>query len=265
MAVEIKVPSVGESITRGHHLRAGSSRTATASRPNEPVCRAGDRQGDHRKCAAPPPACCTSRSPEGQTVAIGAVDRQRRSTGEPPPPAADPRRRARPARRRTQAAQGRPPPQPAPAERCRLSPAARRLARRRASTPARSPPLGPRRPRHQGGRARTSGAAAGPPPPPEHRPPHREAPSAACPVAAAATGRGRARRETRQRMTPIRQRIAERLLAAQQNAAILTTFNEADLSRRHGPAGQVQGDASRRSTASAWASCASSSRRASRR
>ena len=38
-------------------------------------------------------------------------------------------------------------------------------------------------------------------------------------------------RETRQRMTPIRARIAERLLAAQQSAAILTTFNEADLSR----------------------------------
>src|SRR6202000_1084273 len=38
-------------------------------------------------------------------------------------------------------------------------------------------------------------------------------------------------RETRQRMTPIRARIAERLLAAQQNAAILTTFNEADMSR----------------------------------
>ena len=37
-------------------------------------------------------------------------------------------------------------------------------------------------------------------------------------------------RETRQRMTTIRQRIAERLLAAQQNAAILTTFNEADMS-----------------------------------
>jgi 2-oxoglutarate dehydrogenase E2 component (dihydrolipoamide succinyltransferase) len=37
-------------------------------------------------------------------------------------------------------------------------------------------------------------------------------------------------RESRQKMTPIRQRIAERLLAAQQNAAILTTFNEADLS-----------------------------------
>jgi 2-oxoglutarate dehydrogenase E2 component (dihydrolipoamide succinyltransferase) len=31
-------------------------------------------------------------------------------------------------------------------------------------------------------------------------------------------------------MSPIRQRIAERLLAAQQNAAILTTFNEVDMS-----------------------------------
>src|SRR5207302_6588509 len=37
-------------------------------------------------------------------------------------------------------------------------------------------------------------------------------------------------REVRQRMSPIRQRIAERLLAAQQSAAILTTFNEVDMS-----------------------------------
>lgn len=37
-------------------------------------------------------------------------------------------------------------------------------------------------------------------------------------------------RESRQRMTPFRQRIAERLLHAQQSSAILTTFNEADMS-----------------------------------
>src|SRR5262249_50101311 len=37
-------------------------------------------------------------------------------------------------------------------------------------------------------------------------------------------------RETRQRMSAVRARIAERLLAAQQGAAILTTFNEVDLS-----------------------------------
>jgi len=38
-------------------------------------------------------------------------------------------------------------------------------------------------------------------------------------------------RETRVPMTPIRKRIAERLLAARQQTAMLTTFNEADLSR----------------------------------
>jgi 2-oxoglutarate dehydrogenase E2 component (dihydrolipoamide succinyltransferase) len=39
------------------------------------------------------------------------------------------------------------------------------------------------------------------------------------------------RRQTRKRMTPLRFRIAERLLQVQQGAAILTTFNEADMSR----------------------------------
>jgi 2-oxoglutarate dehydrogenase E2 component (dihydrolipoamide succinyltransferase) len=38
-------------------------------------------------------------------------------------------------------------------------------------------------------------------------------------------------KETRVRMTPIRKRIAERLLAARQQTAMLTTFNEADMSR----------------------------------
>ena len=38
-------------------------------------------------------------------------------------------------------------------------------------------------------------------------------------------------RETRTPMTPIRRRIAERLMAARQQTAMLTTFNEADMSR----------------------------------
>jgi len=38
-----------------------------------------------------------------------------------------------------------------------------------------------------------------------------------------------ARRTTRQKLSPIRRRIAERLVAAQQQAALLTTFNEVDL------------------------------------
>jgi 2-oxoglutarate dehydrogenase E2 component (dihydrolipoamide succinyltransferase) len=37
-------------------------------------------------------------------------------------------------------------------------------------------------------------------------------------------------RQTRRKMTPLRQRIAQRLIAAQHEAAMLTTFNEADMS-----------------------------------
>ncbi len=48
-------------------------------------------------------------------------------------------------------------------------------------------------------------------------------------------------RETRQRMSGLRQRIAQRLVEAQQTAAILTTFNEADMSRVMRAAHPVQG------------------------
>jgi 2-oxoglutarate dehydrogenase E2 component (dihydrolipoamide succinyltransferase) len=51
--------------------------------------------------------------------------------------------------------------------------------------------------------------------------------AATVPVSAAATGEGRT--EQRVPMTRIRQRIAERLLQSQANAAILTTFNEVNM------------------------------------
>ncbi|MBU1213747.1 MAG: 2-oxoglutarate dehydrogenase complex dihydrolipoyllysine-residue succinyltransferase [Gammaproteobacteria bacterium] len=54
-----------------------------------------------------------------------------------------------------------------------------------------------------------------------------QAKPAAAPVSAAATGEGRT--EQRVPMTRIRQRIAERLLQSQANAAILTTFNEVNM------------------------------------
>jgi 2-oxoglutarate dehydrogenase E2 component (dihydrolipoamide succinyltransferase) len=50
-------------------------------------------------------------------------------------------------------------------------------------------------------------------------------------IVASATSPESGRRETRQRMSGLRQRIAERLVEAQRAAAILTTFNEADMSR----------------------------------
>lgn len=51
--------------------------------------------------------------------------------------------------------------------------------------------------------------------------------AAAAPVAAAATG---GRNEERVRMTRLRQTIAKRLKSAQDNAALLTTFNDVDMS-----------------------------------
>ncbi len=55
-------------------------------------------------------------------------------------------------------------------------------------------------------------------------------PPSAVPVDAAAAPVDPGARQTRRRMSALRQRIAERLVAAQRDAAILTTFNEMDMS-----------------------------------
>jgi len=52
---------------------------------------------------------------------------------------------------------------------------------------------------------------------------------APAPAAAPAAPRTPGQREERVKMTPLRKRVAERLLSAQNNAAILTTFNEVDM------------------------------------
>lgn len=49
-------------------------------------------------------------------------------------------------------------------------------------------------------------------------------------------------RVTRKRMTPLRKRIAEQLVSAQRNAAILTTFNECDMSALMNLRKQLQDD-----------------------
>jgi len=66
--------------------------------------------------------------------------------------------------------------------------------------------------------------------PPVSPPPAEMRPVGAPPAAAPATARAAGERETRVRMTRLRRRIAERLKAAQDTAAMLTTFNEIDMS-----------------------------------
>ncbi|PZA07807.1 MULTISPECIES: 2-oxoglutarate dehydrogenase complex dihydrolipoyllysine-residue succinyltransferase [unclassified Meiothermus] len=102
----------------------------------------------------------------------------------------------------------------------RTMPAAERLMAQTGLTPAQVEPSGP------GGRIlkedvqRAAQAAPAPTPQPAQ-------PSAApAPIIAPPAGE---RRDEVVPMTPIRRRIAERLLAAKQNTAMLTTFNEADM------------------------------------
>jgi len=69
---------------------------------------------------------------------------------------------------------------------------------------------------------------ASPPPPPLAGPaPTAARPPSLPPNAPAASPAGR---QTRRKLTPLRQRIAERLVASQHEAAMLTTFNEVDMS-----------------------------------
>ena len=63
---------------------------------------------------------------------------------------------------------------------------------------------------------------------PQDQTPAPEAPRPAAPAPAAPAPAGR---QTRVKMTPIRRTIARRLVEAQSNAAMLTTFNEVDMSR----------------------------------
>ena len=56
------------------------------------------------------------------------------------------------------------------------------------------------------------------------------APAPAAPVAAPKPAVPAGTRQTRKKMSPLRQKIAQRLVAAQHEAAMLTTFNEVDMS-----------------------------------
>jgi 2-oxoglutarate dehydrogenase E2 component (dihydrolipoamide succinyltransferase) len=232
MPIDIKVPSVGESVTEGRLARWLKPDGAAVQR-DEMVC---ELETDKATAEVPAPAAGVLKhiAKEGDTVRIGAVIGSVDPAGAPsasggrqppvstatqPPAPAKPRGAESPQTRGADAPRSPGLEKKVPV----LMPAARRAAEEEGVDPSKVTGTG------RGGRvlkedvlaAKTAGngepgaSATGVAPPPT--------PVAHAPGSPAA-------RETRVRMTGIRQRIAERLVQSQQTTATLTTFNEADLS-----------------------------------
>jgi 2-oxoglutarate dehydrogenase E2 component (dihydrolipoamide succinyltransferase) len=218
MAIEVKVPSVGESVTEGRIAR-WLKPDGSAVKVDEPIVEM-ETDKAAQEVSAPAAGVLRVKVPEGETVKVGQVIAEIDPAGVPtaqseaqpssPPPAPQPTAAAQPSGRRKVS-------EPI------LSPAARAMVADKGLDPTKIPATGP------GGRitkedvlnyrpngepaASTAGLSALPPP--------KGVTTASSPPGS---------RETRQPMSMIRKRIAERLLESQNTTATLTTFNEADLS-----------------------------------
>jgi 2-oxoglutarate dehydrogenase E2 component (dihydrolipoamide succinyltransferase) len=210
MAVPISVPSVGESITEGSIAR-WMKKDGDLVRTDEPIFELETEKASN-EVPSPASGKLTINVKEGGRVTIGQV------VGSIEPadvPAAS--KTSAPA---TPAAPTTPPKaEPTPKTEHAMSPAARAVVAEKGIDPASIPGSG----RHgvltkpdvlehlDKNNALKDGSAAPPPAPQGQVVPLDQ-------------------RETRQRMSSIRARIAQRLLQSQQTTASLTTFNEADMS-----------------------------------
>ncbi|GMV27362.1 MAG: dihydrolipoyllysine-residue succinyltransferase component of 2-oxoglutarate dehydrogenase complex [Phycisphaerae bacterium] len=227
MPIDIVIPTIGESITTGV-IASWRKKDGDKVQRDETVL---DLETDKVTMEIPAPASGVVRriAKEGDTVEVGAV------VGSVDPAAdgaADTRPAPKPAAPENKAAGGQ---APAPA------PAKQPVEATKAGTPAapaadaHATPLARKTAEELGvdlskvkgtfasGRIREKdvlGVAGGP---------GEAAPSAPSAGAAAGGSMRAASGATRERMTPLRQRIAARLVQAQHNAAMLTTFNECDM------------------------------------
>jgi 2-oxoglutarate dehydrogenase E2 component (dihydrolipoamide succinyltransferase) len=231
-AVPITVPSVGESITEGivsRWLKADGSQV----KAGEPLL---ELETDKATTSVPSPGSGVLKigAAEGETVAIGATVGTIDPSGTPAAASAPAPSSEQPNGQEARPAEPAATPAPGGADRP-LSPSVRRIVAEQGVDVAKVPATGP------GGRVTkgdvltfldapgaASTATAVPPPAPAAP---VATPAKAAPAAAPTASTSAGPRETRQRMSGLRQRIAQRLVEAQQTAAILTTFNEVDMSR----------------------------------
>jgi len=218
--IDIKVPSVGESVTEGR-LARWLKPDGTAVQRDDIVV---ELETDKATAEVPAPAAgvLRHRAKEGDAVSIGAVIGNIDETGAPkvtPKPTPGP---AAP-----DGANARRPPELPERKVPVLMPAARRSAEEAGVDPSKVTGTG------KGGRILKEDvqAAVGQVSNLSESKPLASAPPQNKPDGQVGNLSYQQReRETRVRMSSIRQRIAERLVQSQQTTATLTTFNEADMS-----------------------------------
>ncbi len=219
MSLNLVIPEAGESITE---VRVGAWRKAEGDfvKVDEVVV---EIETDKAAMELPAPATGTLVrivKPEGADATVGEVIAVMEEGGEAPSEAP-----ARPAAAPQQAEPEAPAAEPAPEKRAtpHVMPSAKRVLAQAGVAAADAEGTGP------GGRvlkedaARAVQAKVPEPAPPVAAPPAAKAPS---PRPAADGGR----EEEAVPMTPLRKVIARNLVSAQQTAALLTTFNEVDMS-----------------------------------
>jgi 2-oxoglutarate dehydrogenase E2 component (dihydrolipoamide succinyltransferase) len=209
MATEIKVPTLGESVTEATIARWLKKIGETVA-VDEPLVELETDKVTLEVNASAAGVLSEIVADEGANVEVGAVLGRIDGAGAKPVAAAP----AKPAPAPAQAAAA--PAPAATADLDRSGPAARKLVAESGLDPAGIPATG------KDGRLTKGdvlGAIAAAPAKP-----------AAAPTPAPSATRDAGPREQRVRMTRLRKRIAERLKDAQNTAAMLTTFNEVDMS-----------------------------------
>ncbi|MBI1208595.1 MAG: 2-oxoglutarate dehydrogenase complex dihydrolipoyllysine-residue succinyltransferase [Azospirillum sp.] len=222
MATEIKVPALGESVTEATVARWLKPLGAAVAQ-DEALVELETDKVTLEVNASVAGALAEILVPEGGTVEVGAVlglIAEGAVAGAPPAPEpAPPAGEAKPAAIAASV--------PGPAADV-LSPAVRKLVDDNKLDPAQIKATG------KDGRltkedvlTHLEAPKAAPPPPPAPAP--KAPPPAPRPAPVSSGPRLRADQEERVRMTRLRMRIAERLKEAQNTAAMLTTFNEVDM------------------------------------
>jgi 2-oxoglutarate dehydrogenase E2 component (dihydrolipoamide succinyltransferase) len=244
MAVEVKIPPMGESITGGL-LASWTVKSGDAVRKGQPLF-SYETDKVTSEGTAEVDGCITISVPAGTEVLVGQVIAtiEAGAAGAAPAPAAAPAPVSAPKADSAQTpAASAPAPQPAPVlaksgAAAEISPAVRRISAETGLNPASIQGTGKAGRVTKGdmlaaleGKTPILAVASVPSSPP--------AASVAAPAGPVAIP-SREGRTSRKRMSPLRRKIAERLVQAKSETAMLTTFNEVnmapvmELRKRHG-------------------------------